>query len=107
MFTQSQLLTWLILRAYLKTTYRGLIEFLEASSELSRVPQLKRLPHYSTLKYFADRSNVAEISNVLMAEIIRQFEPPTNLPPVMVPGIKWSVWGLRLQVPRPLRFGGD
>ena len=77
-FTQSQLLTCLILRAYLKTTYRGLIEFLEASSELRKVLQLKRLPHYSTLKYFADRSNVAEISNVLMAEIIRQFEPETT-----------------------------
>jgi len=77
-FTQSQLLTCLILRSYLKTTYRGLIEFLEASSELRKVLQLKRLPHYSTLKYFADRSNVAEISNVLMAEIIRQFEPETT-----------------------------
>lgn len=77
-FTQSQLLTCLILRAYLKTTYRGLIEFLEASSELRKVLQLKRLPHYSTLKYFADRSNVAEISNVLVAEIIRQFEPETT-----------------------------
>jgi len=31
-FTQSQLLTCLILRAYLKTTYRGVIEFLNRSS---------------------------------------------------------------------------
>ena len=77
-FSQPHLLTCLILRAYLKTTYRGVIEFLEVSSELRRVLQLKRLPHYTTLKYFADRSNVAEISNLLMAEIIRQFEPPTT-----------------------------
>lgn len=71
------MLTCLILRAYLKATYRGLIEFLKVSSELLKVLKLKRLPHYSTLKYFDRRSNVAEISNLLMVEIIRQFEPTT------------------------------
>ena len=33
-FTQEQLLTCLILRAHLKTTYRGIIEFLEVSESL-------------------------------------------------------------------------
>ena len=96
-FTQSQLLTCLILRAYLKTTYRGLIEFLEASSELRRVLQLKRLPHYSTLKYFADRSNVAEISNLLMAEIIRQFEPATTEAAIDSTGMETSAASAHFQ----------
>lgn len=74
-FTQPQLLTCLILRAYLKTTYRGVIELLQAAPPLQDALQLTRLPHYSTLKYFADRSNVAEITNLLLAEIIRRFEP--------------------------------
>ncbi|WP_437206605.1 hypothetical protein [Planctomicrobium sp. SH664] len=34
-FTQEQLLTCLILRAYLKTTYRGVIEFLEVAELFS------------------------------------------------------------------------
>lgn len=76
-FTQSQLLACLILRACLKTTCRGVIEFLEFISERSMVQQFERLPHYSTFKYFAVRSNMSEISNQLMVEIIRQFKPET------------------------------
>jgi len=74
-FTQSQLLTMLVLRAYLKTTYRGVIEFLETSDQLQKRLQLKRLPHYSTLKYFADRSHVLEIIDVMLADIIQKFAP--------------------------------
>jgi hypothetical protein len=33
-FTQRQLMACLVLRAYLKTTYRGVIEFLETSERL-------------------------------------------------------------------------
>ena len=72
-FTQAQLLTCLILRAYLKTTYRGVIEFLEVSESLRKAMGLKRLPHYSTLKKFADRSSVLEIIDAMLLEIVRQF----------------------------------
>ncbi len=50
---QEQLLTCLILRAYLKTTYRGVIEVLEVSDALRERLGLQALPHYSTLKKFA------------------------------------------------------
>ncbi|WP_417377928.1 hypothetical protein [Gimesia sp.] len=43
-YTQSQLLTILILRAYLKTTYRGIIEIIETSDQLQKRLLLKRLP---------------------------------------------------------------
>ncbi|WP_437202462.1 hypothetical protein [Planctomicrobium sp. SH664] len=43
-FTQEQLLTCLILRAYLKTTYRGVIEFLEVSETLQRRNECLRMP---------------------------------------------------------------
>ena len=55
-FTQAQLMTCLVLKAYLKTTYRGVIDVLDASEKLRARIGLRRLPHYSTLKYFADRS---------------------------------------------------
>ncbi|QDU42451.1 hypothetical protein Mal52_11180 [Symmachiella dynata] len=72
-FTQSQLLTILILKAYLKTTYRGIIDILGASDQLRERMELTRLPHYSTLKYFADRSHVLEITDAMLAEIIKEF----------------------------------
>src|ERR1700729_4365456 len=72
-FTQRQLMTCLILRAYLKTTYRGLVEILETSEMLRETLGLRRLPHYSTLKYFADRSGTLEIVDAMLAEIAKQF----------------------------------
>lgn len=67
-FTQSQLMACLVLRAYLKTTYRGIIDLLGASEELRSRLGLKKLPHYSTLKYFADRSNTLRIVDALLLE---------------------------------------
>lgn len=72
-FTQAQLMTCLILRAYLKTTYRGVIDLLGASTELQKCLGLSRLPHYSTLKYFADRSDTLTIVDAMLAEIVRSI----------------------------------
>jgi len=72
-FTQEQLLTCLILRAYLKTTYRGVIEVLEVSDALQQRIGLNALPHYSTLKKFADRSSVLEIVDVMLHELVQKF----------------------------------
>jgi hypothetical protein len=77
-FTQEQLLTCLVLRAYLKTTYRGIIEFLEVSSELRQQLGLTQLPHYSTLKKFADRSDVLLIVDCMLLEVVRQFASDAN-----------------------------
>ncbi len=74
-FTQPQLMTCLVLRAYLKTTYRGVVDFLASSQELCDAIGLKSLPHYSTLKRFADRSAVAEIADAMFAEIIKECAP--------------------------------
>jgi len=71
-FTQAQLMTCLILRAYLKTTYRGVIEVLDASERLQECLGVKCLPHYSTLKYFADRSDTLAIVDAMLAEIVSQ-----------------------------------
>lgn len=71
-FTQRQLMTCLVLRAYTKSTYRGVIELLEASGQLRRVLCMERLPHYSTLKKFADRTVIPEILEFLLEEILRE-----------------------------------
>ena len=72
-FTQAQLLSCLVLKAYLKTTYRGLIDILDASDALRKRLGLERLPHYSTLKKFADRSSVLEVIDAMLVEIVREF----------------------------------
>jgi hypothetical protein len=72
-FTQAQLMTCLILRAYLKSTYRGVIDILDASETLQKAIGLKNLPHYSTLKYFADRAGTLDIVDAMLKEVAQQF----------------------------------
>lgn len=69
-FTQRQLMSCLILRAYLKTTYRGLIEVLEGHSRLRAVLGMEdKLPHYTTLQKFGTRSEVLKIADAMIAQI--------------------------------------
>jgi transposase len=69
-FTQRQLLSCLILRAYLKTTYRGVLEVLTGHVRLRAVLGLaERLPHYTTLQKFSARSQVLEITQALIARM--------------------------------------
>src|SRR5579863_7561886 len=71
-FTQRQLMSCLILRAYLKTTYRGVLELLAVSPSLRQCLGLgQKLPHYSTLAKFSDRSNVLAIADAMIQSIAR------------------------------------
>jgi hypothetical protein len=75
-FTQTQLMTCLVLRAYLKTTYRGVIDILEASLELQERMGLKCVPNYSTLKKFSDRIASPELVDALLGQILELIEAP-------------------------------
>ena len=69
-FTQRQLMACLILRAYTKTTYRGVLELLAISPGLRRELGLQdKLPHYSTLAKFSSRSQVLEIADAMIRSI--------------------------------------
>ena len=69
-FTQRQLMTCLILRAYLKTTYRGVLEHLKNCPALRRELGLDdKLPHYSTLAKFSMRSQVLAIADAIIQTI--------------------------------------
>ena len=68
-FTQHQLMACLILRTYLKTTYRGVIEFLAVSAELREAIGLDKLPNYSTLKKFADKPGVIDAMHGMLATL--------------------------------------
>jgi hypothetical protein len=69
-FTQRQLMSCLILRAYLKTTYRGVLDVLAASASLRRCLGLDdKLPHYTTLQKFSARSQVLAVAQKLVSAI--------------------------------------
>ena len=72
-FTQRQLMSCLILRAYLRTTYRGVLDVLAASAALrQRLGLTDKLPHYTTLQKFSARSQVLAIVQKILASIGRQ-----------------------------------
>jgi hypothetical protein len=72
-FTQRQLMTCLVLRAYLKTTYRGVLDLLAASPNLrQRMGLTEKLPHFTTLQKFSARSQVLTIAQKLVADIGQQ-----------------------------------
>jgi hypothetical protein len=69
-FTQRQLMSCLILRAYLKTTYRGFIDLLEGHTALRQVLGMEaKLPHYTTLQKFGARQDVQAVADAMIAQI--------------------------------------
>lgn len=71
-FTQRQLMSCLIMRAYLKTTYRGVLDLLSASPNLrQRLGMSEKLPHFTTLQKFSARSKVLEIADAMIQSIAR------------------------------------
>jgi hypothetical protein len=82
-FTQRQLMACLILKAYLKTTYRGIIELLKISPRLrEQLGLADKLPHFTALQKFSGRSQVVAIAQTMMATIGRtsaqQAAAPVN-----------------------------
>lgn len=83
-FTQRQLMACLVLRAYLKATYRGVIEIFETSDALrTELGMKEKLPHYSTLAKFCERSAVLEILAAMLQRLgqasLRQESQPVAI----------------------------
>lgn len=72
-YTQRQLLVLLVLRAYLKLTYRGLIGVLEISPPLCEALGLEQVPHYTTLQKFAAKPDVVALVQTLLPAILREL----------------------------------
>ena len=76
-FTQRQLMACLLLRAYLKTTCRGVLELLAISPNLREALGLAdKLPHYTTLQKFSARSQVLAIADAMIRTIGRAAGAP-------------------------------
>ena len=69
-YTQSQLMSCLILKARLDLTYRGIVELLEVSSELREAMGLERVPRHTTLEEFFSRVASVELIDRLVGEVL-------------------------------------
>lgn len=70
-YTQHQHFAVLVLRQFLRTDYRGIVQILSEWAELRDALGLKRVPHYSTLCYAEQRLLKGGPSN--------GFSPPFSL----------------------------
>lgn len=75
-FTQPQLLACLVLKARLKTDYRGVTAFLEDLPELRQCIELKKVPHFTTLQKAAVRllrnQHVLRLLNVTIKRVMQR-----------------------------------
>ena len=72
-FTQPQLMSCLVLKAYLKQTYRGVVEVLELSDALCRALGLAKVPTHTThttLEMFAGRVASPELVDQIIGEVL-------------------------------------
>jgi hypothetical protein len=72
-FTQPQLLSCLILKTYLKLTYRGVVELLETADGLRGVIGLTRVPAHTTLKEFAKRVLSPAMLDQAVAQLLERM----------------------------------
>ena len=71
-FTQRQLMSCLILKAYLKTSYRGLMDWLSGHTALRKTLGLEaKLPHYTAVQKFGARGGVGAVAEAMLARIGR------------------------------------
>ena len=70
-FTQHQLFACLVLKNFLKTDYRGLVEYLADCDSLSDAIELVCVPHYTTFQKAARRLLVNKTAQKLLDETVR------------------------------------
>ena len=73
-FTQPQLMACLILRSYLKATYRDFCDQLSASSQLREALGLRKVPDYSTLCKFAAKPRIQEVLEGMLVTLAQEMQ---------------------------------
>lgn len=71
-FTQAQLVACLVLKAVTKNDYRGVCELLTLAPALRRALGLEKVPHWTTLQKFMAKSQVPQIIDAMLGQVIAQ-----------------------------------
>ena len=61
----------LVVRAYMKATYRGIMEILEVSPPLCEALGLKEVPHWTTLQKCAAREGMLEVVSAVLRQVMQ------------------------------------
>jgi hypothetical protein len=69
-FTQPQLFVCLVLKTFLKTDYRGIVDILKDCSDLAETLQFKTIPHYTTVQKAARRLLNKDSTQEMLARTI-------------------------------------
>lgn len=69
-FTQHQLFACLVLKNFLKTDYRGVVNHLKDCPSLAESIDLKKIPHYTTLQKASERLLVSRLAQRLLDETV-------------------------------------
>jgi len=72
-YTQHQVFACLVLKAFLKTDYRGVTALLADCPDLRATIGLRRTPHYTTLQKAAKRLLASEATTPLLDATVRRF----------------------------------
>ena len=72
-YSQPQLFACLVLKAFFKTDYRGITQYLKDCSDLPRALGLQRIPHYTTLHKAAARLLRQPHARRLLHRTVRHF----------------------------------
>ena len=74
-FTLPQLFACLVLRSFLKTDYRGVVEFLNDCPDLRLTIELKNVPHFTTLQKACKRLISLPRVEEMLANTLRVHSP--------------------------------
>lgn len=70
-YTQHQLLTLVLLKEYLKTDYRSIVELVELMGPVKSRIGLKQVPHYTTLHKFIKRIKSIYFNGLFQANTVK------------------------------------
>ena len=71
-FTQHQLFACLVLKNFLRTDYRGLVESLADCDSLCQAIELESVPHFTTFQKAAKRLLVSKSAKKLLDQTVRE-----------------------------------
>jgi DDE family transposase len=73
-YTQPQLFACLVLKAFFRTDYRGIAQYLTDLGDLRRTVGLTRVPHYTTLQKASRRLLARKRARRLLRATVRRFQ---------------------------------
>ena len=77
-YTLYQLFACLVLKTFLRTDYRGVVEFLKDCPELAQQIDLKKIPHYTMLQKVSKRLLRVPVANQLLETTVKMQQNNSN-----------------------------